>query len=426
MVDIGGSKSACVIARLTPLGLDDGEIDVLGVGQHGGIVADRGADIETSLRASIEAAERMSGETLKSVHVVVGGKSLTCRRLGVDLTLSGGVVTRDDVGDCLAEGAAASPPKNRLLHAIPVRSFVDGVPAPYANVSESAGGPLGAALGLVGETLTAEIINVSMRDSVAANIETLISGCGLSVERMIAGPIASSEAVLIDDERELGVMLIDVGAKTTDFAIFERGVLTACGGVSLGGENVTRDIAQIFGTPIVSAERIKTFYGSAFAGEGDENRLVDFPQMGDPGEVRRHSRAELADVVAPRLEEIFDLTMTAAERSTTSARSIRRVVLTGGGSLMLGAVETVEKVIGAKARLSRPMALVGAPEAATAPQFSAALGALQYVAHGKLDMGPRNFHERLLSPFGERKSAIGGGLGSRYLGGVGAWLKSNF
>ncbi len=408
VVDIGGAKAACIIASLIPVRGGAYEVDVLGVGQHGGIAADRNADAETSVRAAIDSAERMAGETVKSVYLSVGGKALTCRRLAVDMPLSGGVVTEDDIADCAAEGGAAAPEKNRSLHLIPLRYAVDGEPFDEPP------------MGRIGETMTAEVMNISMRESAAANAEAVLGRCGLAVDGFIGGPLAAANSVLIEDEMELGVMLIDLGARTTNFSIFERGAITACGGVSVGGDHVTRDIAQIFGAPLAAAERIKTFYGSAIISPGDDNRLVDVPQLGGPGEVRRHSRADISAVVLPRLEEIFELTAMAAERLTLSASSIHRVVLTGGGSLMLGVVETAEQVLSAKARLGRPVAMLGAPEAATAPQFSTALGVLQFIAQGRHgayapDRGRRAFASPL-------RMAAGGGL----VRGVGAWLKSNF
>ncbi len=212
-------------------------------------------------------------------------------------------------------------------------------------------------------------------------------------------------------------MLLDIGARSTDFALYERGALVACGGVPIGGDHVTRDIAQIFGSPIARAEEIKTLYGSALSSAGDEHKLIDFPQLGDGAEIARHSRAELTQVVAPRFEEILELALEALPKSGGSRRSIRRVVLTGGGSLLLGARETAERIIGAKTRLGRPAALAGAPEAATAPQFSVAVGVLQIAARERAETRRAAPRPRL---------AAGQSLGKNVIGNVGAWLRANF
>ncbi len=404
-IDIGGSKVACVIAQLTPVVGGEFEADVIGVGQHGGVCRDRRPDIEGSVRAAVEAAERMAGERIRTVHVAAAGRSLGCRRIAVDLDIAGGVVTGDDVEECLAQGAlAAAPEGSTPLHAIKIRYAVDGEPADDP-------------LGLAGGVLHAEMLGLSVRDSYAENVESLLGRCGLELERLVAGPCAAGDAVLIEDEKELGVILIDIGARSTDFALYERGALVACGGVALGGDHVTRDIAQIFGSPIAKAERIKTLYGSSLSGAGDEHRFIDFPQLGDETGTARHSRADLAQVVAPRFEEILEHALGALPNSGPVRRAIRRAVLTGGGSLLIGARETAERIIGVKTRLGRPGALSGAPDTATAPQFAVAVGALQFAARERAS-AKRTAHRPHL--------AAGETFGKGVIGGVGAWLRANF
>lgn len=405
-IDVGGSKVACVIARLTPVFNGEVEPDVIGVGQHGGVCRDKRPDVEASLRAAVEAAERMAGERIRRVHVAAGGRSLGGRRIVVDLDIAGGVVTEDDVEECLAQGSAAAAPEGSTpLSASKIRYLVDGEPADDP-------------AGLSGGVLGAEMLGLSVRDSYAENIESLLSRCGLELEGLIAGPGAAGDAVLIDDEKDLGVIMIDIGAKSADFALYERGALIACGGVGVGGDHITRDIAQIFGSPIAKAERIKTLYGSVLTGAGDEHRLIDFPQLGDENEVARHSRAELAQVIAPRFEEILELTLAALPQSGAARRAIRRAVLTGGGSLLVGARESAERVIGVKTRLGRPAPLSGAPETATAPQFATAVGVIQAAAQSR---APSNRAKSGAGGVPSRAGALGGVLGN-----VGAWLRSNF
>jgi cell division protein FtsA len=406
-LDIGGSKVACVIAELTPVIDGEFEADVIGVGQHGSVARERREDLEASLRAAVETAERMAGERIRKVYVAASGRSLASRRIGVDLDIAGGVVTGDDVADCLAKGAAAAAPEGlTALHTFKVRYAIDG----ESTVEDP--------VGLAGSTLNAEVLGVSVRDSHVANIESLLGRCGLELEEVVAGPYAAAEAVLIDDEKDLGVLMLDLGARSTDFALFERGALLACGGTPLGGDHITRDIAQIFGAPIAKAERIKTLHGSLLAGPGDEHRLIDFPQLGDDGEIARHSRAELAQVIVPRFEEIIELALDALPKGGGARRAIRRAVLTGGGSLLVGARETAERMIGVKTRLGRPAALSGAPEAATAPQFATAVGLLNHVASEKVRAKRAAARPRLMS--------AGAATGRGLIGGVGAWLKANF
>lgn len=423
-IDLGGSKTACMIGEAVALGAGGVDIDVLGVGQHGGLVREVNTDMEASLRAAIEAAERMAGERIRAAHATAPGRVIACRRIGVELDLAGGRVTRDDISDCLAEAERLGAPEGaRSIGASPICFRVDG-----ENVD---GSPLGAA----GAGLVAEVLALSVRDTHRANIEALFWRCGIDLKGFIAAPAAAAEAVLIDDEKDLGVILLDIGARTTDFAAYDRGALVACGGIGLGGDNITRDIAQIFSAPVASAERVKTLQGSALAGSGDEHRFVEFPQLGDARETLRVSRAEVAAVIAPRLEEILEFALAGLEKSGAPTRGLRRAVLTGGGSLLIGAREMTERVMGVKARLGRSAGLLGAPDVATAPQFAAVAGALKCAAHQSAPTGRRARFGRdssgrnlpgepvVDSATGQARSttAIGG-----VLRGVSGWLRQNF
>ncbi|MEX0645163.1 MAG: cell division FtsA domain-containing protein [Parvularculaceae bacterium] len=230
----------------------------------------------------------------------------------------------------------------------------------------------------------------------------------------MAAPLAAAEAVLVEDERDLGVILIDIGARSTDYAVFERGALVDCGGIALGGEHITRDIAHAFGAPLREAERVKTLFGAALIGVGDEHKLVDFPQLGDEGDVIRVSRAELSMVITPRLEEIFELTAKRLPVDSRSRFGVRRAVLTGGASLLIGARETAERVLSLKARLGRPTSLAGAPDAATSPQFSVAAGLIHLAAEQSMKRREAAYSRRSVAP------------AQGVFAGVGAWLKENF
>jgi cell division protein FtsA len=358
-VDIGGSKALCLIARLGARGEGDCAPTVIGVGLHGMPHRERGGAwlhaAESSLRAAVEAAERMAGARLRAVTI-----------------------------------------------AIPVGWRVDG---------EDAGTD---PVGLAGSALTAEILRVHARAPHLSNCEALIERCSLRSAGIVAAPYAAAEAVLVEDEKELGVVLIDIGAASTDYAVFEGGAMVDCGGAPVGGDHITRDIAQIFGAPIGAAERIKTLQGSALSGPGDEHRLVEIGQLGSGGETLRVSRAELSAVIAPRLEEILEL---AAARMPETARSrfgVRRAVLTGGGSLLIGAREAAERVLGMKARIGRPAPIAGAPESARAPQYSVCAGAVLLAARKRARHA--GFHQ---APARRAASAA-------LFGGVGHWLKENF
>lgn len=407
-VDIGSSRAVCLIAHLTQSADGEWIPEIIGVGRQGGGPRERaGANAlaaEASLRGAVEAAERLAGERIRNVHAAIAGRFLHCRRVGVDLEIAGGRVAQEDLDDCFAQGVRAAAPEGyRMIHALPIGYLVDG--------EDMGDDPVG----LAGSMLTAELLGVGVRESHLVNLEAGLERCGLRVSKTVAAPLAAAEAVLLDDEKDLGVVMIDIGAASTDYAVYERSALIACGGVPVGGDHITRDIAQIFGAPVKAAERVKTLYGSALVGAGDEHKLVDIKQIGD-GEEARVSRAEITAVIAPRLEEIFELTEKRMPLDASARHRVRRMVLTGGGSALVGARETAERVLGLKARLGSPAPIAGAPEAATSPQFSVCAGLIQLAAKEKSEGRSPSFAPR------PQVGALGGGV----LAGVGQWLRENF
>ncbi len=409
-VDIGASKVSCFIARVTQENDFSAHAEIVGVG-HNGVPSRSGGghaaeQFEAGLRHAVDAAERMAGARVHRVGVAVPGRALRTRRIAVDIEIADGVVTEEDVADTLTEGAAiAVAPEDAVLHAMPTGFRLDG--------EEIDGDPVG----LNGAVLSTEMIGVGARQSVLDNLSSLIERCGLAAEEFVAAPYAAAEATLIEDEKELGVVLIDIGAASTGYAVYDHGVLVDCGGVGAGGGHITKDIAQIFGSPLVQAERIKTLYGAALIGPGDEHRFVDFPQLGDIGETARASRADLCEVIIPRVEEIFELVAERLPDDRLRRSGLRRAVITGGGSLLVGAREIAEKTLSMKCRNGRPVSIAGAPEAATAPGFSVCAGIIQHCmnvrSEDNLTLGAPS-----QSPHSLTRSA--------FLGGARAWLRAKF
>lgn len=409
-LDIGGSKISCFIARINE---DEGfapQAEIVGVGCYGAPVTPRGGAnpdaIETGVRSAVESAERMAGEHVGRLVVGVPGRRLRARRIGVDLEIAGGVVAQEDVDDSLAEGMKiATPPDCAPLHALPVGFKLDGEEGPADPV------------GLTGGVLSTQMFAVGARRSYLDNLADLIERCDLKVEEFVAAPYAAAEAVLLEDEKELGVVLIDIGASSTDFAVYDGGALVECGGVAVGAGHITRDIAQIFGAPLAHAERVKTLYGSALMGPGDEHRFIDFPQLGVAGETARASRAEISEVILPRLEEIFELVAEQLPDDGMRRSGLRRAVLTGGGSLLVGAREVAERALGMKSRLGRPGQIAGSPEAASAPGFAVCAGLIQHYA---------NSGETSENRLGVLRQSPHAGGNSSVLGNVEAWLRAKF
>lgn len=409
-LDIGASKVACFVARINHDDVHESQAEIVGVGCYGVPSSGRGAvsadAIETGVRNAVEAAERMAGEHVSRIIVAAPGKHLRARRIGVDLEIAGGVITEDDVEDSLAEGAKIATPLDCApLHAMPTGYKVDGEAV------------LGDPIGLSGSVLSTHMFAIGARQSYLDNLADLVGRCDLKIEEFAAAPYAAGEAVLLEDEKELGVVAIDIGAASTGFAVYDNGVMVECGGVPVGGGHITRDIAQIFGAPLAHAERVKTLYGAALIGPGDEHRFVDFPQLGVAEESVRASRADVCEVILPRLEEIFELVCAQLPNDDMRRSGLRRAVLTGGGSLLVGAREVAERTLAMKTRLGRPAAISGSPEAASAPGFAVCAGLIQYYAnlHGNRESGLGLLRQ---SPQARQTSSV--------LGGIDSWLRAKF
>ena len=419
-VDLGASKAACFIAEMQPGPDGVFDIEIIGVGCHGvRLRATGGPDVdemETCLRRAVDAAERMAGLRVDKVRVAAPGRMMRARRIGVDLEIADGVVTQEDVDDSLREGAGLAAASNCVsLGASPILHRVDGDPV------------VGDPAGYAGALLSTEMLGLSARESAIDNLSSLVERCGLEAVQFIPAPAAAAESCLIEDERELGVVLIDIGATTTGFAVYDDGALVDCGGAALGGAHITRDIAQIFGAPLADAERIKTLHGAALIGPGDEHRFIDFPQLGAAGDVHRASRADLCEVIIPRMEEIFELVAKRLPHDGRGRMALRRAVITGGGSLLPGAREIAEKALGMKTRVGRPLSLVGAPEAGGAPGFSVCAGLIGVAA----DPGAAaTFSLGAFSPGGFSLGARGQSRHSltrpALFGGARAWLRAKF
>jgi len=411
VLDIGASKAACFIARISGGNIDAPEIDIIGAGHHGMALrvgrAPAVENVERSVRAAIDGAERMAGERIHKITVAVNGRYLRARRIGVDLEIAGGVITGEDIDVMLREGMTIATQEGfAALHALPIAFRVDGEDI-FADPA-----------GLTGGFLSAELLGVGVRQSLLDNIAALIERCGLKVDEFVAGPYAAAEATLIEDEKELGVVLIDIGANATGYAVYDNGVLIDIGGVALGGGHITKDIAQIFGALLADAERVKTLHGSALLGPGDEHRFIDFSQLGAAGERVRASRADLTDVIAPRLEEIFEMIAEKLPRDEAHRSGLRRAVITGGGSLLVGAREAAERVFSMKSRLGRPLSFSGAPEAATGPGFSVCAGVLAHIAQTNVRHGAKM--GLVMMPQSRYADS------ARLAGGLEAWLRARF
>jgi cell division protein FtsA len=386
VLDIGTAKIACFIAYIDSAG----EIKIAGIGHQlskgirAGVITDF-AEAETSITNAVDAAEKMAGGTLENVIVSLSGGNLNSRNVTVEMSLSGEEVTDRDIMDIIEQARASiAHSEHEILHSIPVSYYLDG------------------ARGIVdprrmfGKKLGADVHMITGLAGVMHNLKHCIGRCHLDVDEYIAAPYASALSCLEEDEKQLGVTLIDMGAGSTSFCIVAGGknIYTDC--VPIGGMHVTNDIARGLSTSLSHAERLKTLHGSAIATASDDQIMVDVPPLGeeDSDEINTMPRSMLVGVIRPRIEEIFEMIRGKIEISNMSIYAGKRVVLTGGASQLLGVREMAGNILGKQVRLGRPHALPGLAESVSGPAFATALGMLEYRVHKPREEQMFDVHRR--------------------------------
>jgi len=361
-VDVGASKAACLIVE--PAAERAAEpYRIVGAACR---PVDRGAGralsaLASAVRAAVAAAEENAGVVVEQAILAAPGRKVRARRMTVEVDLAGRPATREDVDAALAAGLEAAAPEDfAALHALPAAYSIDG------------DGGWADPLGLSGRLLEIDMLGLSVRESWLAAMETAVEAAHLLVARAVAAPYAAARAVTIADEREVGCLVLDMGAEETGLAAFEGGRAVHVGAAPLGGAHVTRDIVRVLGVDPDAAERLKVLHGSAIADAADADALRARALGGD-GTVETDQTA-LRAVIAPRVGETFERVRAEAASAGVDARLYRHVVLAGGASQLAGAREAAERVFGAPARLAKPLYADGAPAAASGPAFAAVYG----------------------------------------------------
>ncbi|MDZ7373887.1 MAG: cell division protein FtsA, partial [candidate division KSB1 bacterium] len=336
-LDIGTTKIGVVIGEVD----DEEELRIVAVasapseGLRRGVVVNLEKTVQSIIRAVSE-AEQMAGVTVDSVYAGIAGdhiRSINGRGV-VAVAGPNNEITEDDVRRVIdAAKAVALPIDREIIHILPQEFIVDdqrGIKDP---------------VGMAGVRLEAEVHIVTGAVTSAQNIYRSIERAGLKVRDLVLEPLASSLAVLTEDEKELGVVLIDLGGGTTDIAMFYQGCIRHTGVVGLGGRNVTNDIAIGLRTPVDQAEEIKIRYGCAIHRPDDDKEVIEVPGIGGRAP-RKVSKALLVDIIQPRMEEILSLAFEEVKRSEFAGLMNGGVVLTGGGSLLDGTLELAEEIFG--------------------------------------------------------------------------------
>ena len=366
-LDIGTSKVVAVVGELQ----GDGQLEVIGFGSHPSKGLKRGVVVNieatvASIERAVEEAELMAACEIHQVYAGIAGSHVRSLNSHGIVAIRDREVTQSDVDRVIdAARAVAIPADQRILHVLPQEFIIDG----QEGIREP--------IGMSGVRLEARVHMVTGAASAAQNIIKCVQRCGLEVQDIVLEQLASSYAVLTDDEKELGICLVDIGGGTTDIAVFNNGAIRHTAVIPIAGDQVTNDIAISMRTPTQYAEEIKIKYACALSQLANLDETIEVPSVGDRPP-RRLARQTLAEVVEPRYEELFGLIRGELRRSGFEDMIAAGIVLTGGSAKMEGAVELAEEVFHMPVRLGVPQHVRGLGDVVRNPIHSTGVGLLLY------------------------------------------------
>jgi cell division protein FtsA len=366
-LDIGTSKVVALVGEIR----SDNSIEIIGLGSHPsrglkkGVVVNIESTVQ-SIQRAVEEAELMAGCEIHSVYAGIAGSHVRSLNSHGIVAIRNKEVTAEDVDRVIdAARAVAIPADQKILHILPQEFIIDN----QEGIREP--------VGMAGVRLEAKVHIVTGAESAAQNIVKCVQRCGLSVEDVVLEQLASSYAVLADDEKELGVCLVDIGGGTTDIAVFSGGAIRYTAVIPIAGDQVTNDIAVSLRTPTHHAEEIKMKYACALSQLAHADETIEVPSVGDRPP-RRLARQTLAEVVEPRYEELFQMVRMELQRSGYEEVIAAGVVLTGGSSKMEGAVELAEEIFHMPVRLGSPQYITGLADVVRNPIYATGVGLLLY------------------------------------------------
>ncbi len=371
VLDIGSTKVTCLIGRVEA----DGQLRVLGFGWHQsrGVRAGGITDLdeaERAIRKAVGDAETMADHRLRSVVVNLSCGHPESRLFNVQWPVGGRAVTEADLRRVMQEGRVRAAIEGReTIHVLPLAFAVDDTPG------------VADPRGLHCEQLGARLHVVDAGATALRNLELTLERCELSLAELVSAPLASGLSTLVEDERQLGATVIDMGGGTTGMAVFSEGHVLHTAQLPVGGGHVTNDIARVLSTPVAHAERLKTLFGNAESSPDDEREMLPLPLV---GEEDRHvgsvPRSQIVNVIRPRLEETFELIRDRLEAAGLAREAGNRVVLTGGASQLTGAREMAARILDRQVRLGRPLPLRGLPDHDSGAAFATAAGLLSWAS----------------------------------------------
>jgi cell division protein FtsA len=401
-LDIGTSKVVAIVGEMKA----DGVLEIIGIGTHPsrglkkGVVVNIESTVQ-SIQRAVEEAELMAGCEIHSVYAGIAGSHVRSLNSHGIVAIKDKEVVQGDVERVIdAAKAVAIPADQKILHVLPQEYIIDA--------QEGIRDPIG----MSGVRLEAKVHIVTGADSAAQNIVKCVQRCGLAVDDIVLEQLASSYAVLTEDEKDLGVCVVDIGGGTTDIAVFGGGAIRHTAVIPIAGDQVTNDIAVSMRTPTQYAEDIKIKYACALSQLANPDETIEVPSVGDRPP-RRLARQTLAEIVEPRYEELFALVREELRRAGLEEAVATGIVLTGGSAKMEGAIELAEEVFHMPVRLGVPQYVSGLADVVSNPIHATGVGLLLYAKSS------------LEAPLARETPLLAGGVKSIFER-MKAWFQGNF
>lgn len=391
-LDIGTTKICAVVGEVY-----DNSVNIIGVGTHPseglrkGVVVNIESTVE-SIKKAVEEAELMASCEISSVYVGIAGGHIDSINSEGIIAIKGPEITSRDVERVIeAARAVAIPMEREVIHVLPQEYIVDG----EAGILNP--------VGMSGVRLEAKVHIVTGAVAAAHNLVKCANRAGLDVCDTVLESLASGEAVLTEEERKLGVALLDLGGGTSDLAIFSNGNIRHTFVLALGGDTLTNDISTVMRAPQAEAEKIKIKYGTCLPSSVSADETIEVPGMGGRGP-RRLPRQVLAEILEPRMEEIYTLCNRNLQENRMAPFATSGLVITGGTAMLDGVVEISESVFGLPARLGKPMGVKGLSDIVSNPMYATGVGLVLYGARygkgpskpGRMRMRDQNIFDHLL------------------------------
>lgn len=370
VLDIGSSRISCAIAEVDA----PHPLHLIGMGHHSshgiknGVITNM-EQLEMAVSKAVMHAEKTAGHTIKGVYLNVPSPHITSQGVDVEMSINGGEVTEADVAHLMKQACSSfSQANHEIIHAIPTNYYID----------ESRG--IKDPRGMIGSVLGANIHIVTAALGPLRNLIACVERCHLSVNGVVAATFAAGLGVLDEDEIELGCTIIDIGASNTGIAVFCEGSLLHLNDIPIGGNLISKDLSRGLSTPLSHAERVKCLYGSAIMASTLERENIIIPIIGERSQTGggQVSRSTLTRIIKPRVEELFEHIRDHLDKIGIEKIPGCRIVLTGGGSLMMGINEIAQSILNKSVRTGAPMHIAGLHDEHLVPYLATCMGMLSY------------------------------------------------